>query len=71
MPRPLPLFTALFVSRVLLAYAFTLLGLPPSHVRFYGAVVAEALGYMHQRGIACRDLKPEHVMISNDGKQQK
>lgn len=31
--------------------------------RFVTACVVEALGYMHSRGIAYRDMKPENLMI--------
>lgn len=43
-------------------------GLPPDHVRFYSAVVVEALGYMHHKGIAYRDLKPENLIVDDAGK---
>ena len=43
-------------------------GLPPDHVKFYSAVVVDALGYMHKKGIAYRDLKPENLIVDEIGK---
>ena len=37
------------------------------HARFYASCVIEALSFMHSRGIAYRDLKPENMMIDNTG----
>eukprot|EP00903_Cladosiphon_okamuranus_P016069 g14834.t1 len=42
-------------------------GLPPDHVKFYSAVVVDALGYMHKKGIAYRDLKPENLIVDEIG----
>lgn len=43
-------------------------GLPPEHVTFYSAVVVDAIAYMHTRGIAYRDLKPENLIVDDAGK---
>lgn len=43
-------------------------GLPPDHVKFYSAVVVDALGYMHKKGIAYRDLKPENLIVDEIGR---
>jgi CRP-like cAMP-binding protein len=37
------------------------------HSRFYAACVIEALSFMHGKGVAYRDLKPENMMIDNTG----
>ncbi|CAM9614196.1 unnamed protein product [Ectocarpus sp. 6 AP-2014] len=42
-------------------------GLPPDHVMFYSAVVVDAVGYMHSKGIAYRDLKPENLIVDDCG----
>ncbi|CAM9133998.1 unnamed protein product [Ectocarpus fasciculatus] len=42
-------------------------GLPPDHVMFYSAVVVDAVGYMHSKGIAYRDLKPENLIVDDSG----
>lgn len=43
-------------------------GLPPDHVKFYSAVVVDAIGYMHKKGIAYRDLKPENLIVDEIGR---
>lgn len=43
-------------------------GLPPDHVKFYSAVVVDAMGYMHKKGIAYRDLKPENLIVDEIGR---
>ena len=42
-------------------------GLPEDQARFYGACVLEALGYMHERHVCYRDLKPDNVLIDSKG----
>jgi serine/threonine protein kinase/CRP-like cAMP-binding protein len=37
------------------------------HARFYAGCVIEALAYLHGRGVAYRDLKPENMMIDTTG----
>jgi len=42
-------------------------GVPPSHAIFYSSNVVEILSYIHKKGIAYRDLKPENLMVDQNG----
>ena len=42
--------------------------LRPDNAARYGAELAEALGYVHERGLVHRDVKPANVLISSDGR---
>ena len=46
------------------------LRLPEDRVRFYVAEMILALGYLHQRGLIYRDLKPQNVLLNADGHVQ-
>ena len=41
--------------------------LKEDRAKFYVVQIALAIGYLHEKGIIYRDLKPEHVMIDNSG----
>ena len=42
-------------------------GLPMSIARFYGAQMLEALQFLHEHDVVHRDVKPENVLIGEDG----
>lgn len=42
-------------------------GIAESEAKFYSLILADTLGYMHQKNILFRDLKPENVLIDKDG----
>ena len=41
--------------------------LPEEWLRFYGAEIISAFSYLHSKGIAYRDLKPENVIMEGSG----
>ena len=42
-------------------------GVPDHQAKFYGAVVASGLLYMHKKNIAYRDMKPENCLVDAQG----
>jgi CRP-like cAMP-binding protein len=42
-------------------------GVPDASAKFYGAAVMLAIGYLHNKDIAYRDMKPENCLIDKNG----
>ena len=42
--------------------------LPESQVKFYVVQIAEVLSYLHSKGIVMKDLRPENILVGEDGK---
>lgn len=40
---------------------------PEDRVRFYGAEIVSAIGYLHSHGVIYRDLKLENLLLDKDG----
>ena len=42
-------------------------GLTEDHAKFYGLIIADTVAYMHRKTMVFRDLKPENVLVDQDG----
>ena len=40
---------------------------PESRAKFYAAQIVSAIGYLHQKSIIYRDIKPENILMGEDG----
>jgi cGMP-dependent protein kinase len=48
-------------------YICIYIGVPDIQSKFYASGIILALGYLHKKDIAYRDLKPENCVIDKDG----
>jgi CRP-like cAMP-binding protein len=42
-------------------------GMPESHAKFYALIIADVVSFMHRQRVIYRDLKPENVLIDDEG----
>ena len=57
----------LLISGQLIPYQPRIVGKKYSILRFYAATVALCVEYLHDKNIVFRDMKPENLLIGNDG----